>query len=71
MGMFYQAVIAAVLLYGSESWCLPPSALQVLEGFHTVASRRLTRMMPKKCGETWVYPKTSEVLAAARLKTMK
>ena len=70
-GMFYQAVTAAVLLYGSESWCLPPSALKVLEGFHTVASRRLTGMMPKKCGETWVYPKTSEVLAAARLKTMK
>ena len=28
-------------------------------------------MMPKKCGDLWVYPKTSEVLAAAPLKTMK
>ena len=38
-GAFYQAVIAGVLLYGSESWCLPPSALKVLKGFHTVTSR--------------------------------
>ena len=33
VGMFYQAVIAAVLLYGSELWILPPSGLKVLEGF--------------------------------------
>ena len=33
-GTFYQAVMAAVLLYGSESWVLPPSALKVLKGFH-------------------------------------
>ena len=33
VGMFYQAVIAAVLLYGSELWVLPPSGLKVLEGF--------------------------------------
>lgn len=24
-GMFYQAVVASILLYGSESWVLPPS----------------------------------------------
>ena len=24
--MFYQAVVASVLLYGRESWVLPPSA---------------------------------------------
>ena len=69
--MFYEAVITAVLLYGSGLWGIPPSALKVLEGFHTVASRRLTGMIPKKCGDTWVYPKTLEVLVAARLKTMK
>jgi len=66
--MFYQAVVAAVLLYGSESWSLPPQALKLLEGFHVEAARRLTGMMPKKRGETWIYPKSKEVLAAARLK---
>ena len=30
-GMFYQAVVAAVLLYGSESWVLPEAQLRALE----------------------------------------
>lgn len=37
-GMLYQAVIMAVLLYGSESWCLLHSILTVLDEFHTVAA---------------------------------
>ena len=37
-GMFYQAVVATVLLCGSKSWVLPPSALRVLEGFHVEAA---------------------------------
>ena len=36
-GIFYQAVVAAVICYGSESWVLPPSALKVIEGFHVEA----------------------------------
>lgn len=70
LGMFCQAVVTAVLLYGSESWYLPPLALKVLKGFHVVAAWRLTRMMPKKRGDLWTYPKTPEVLTAARPKTM-
>ena len=69
--MFYQAVVVAVLLYGSESWCLPSSALDVLEGFHVEATRRITRMRPRKRGSTWVYPKLAEVLKAARLTTVR
>ena len=45
-GMFYQAVVAAVLLYGSESWVLPPSTLKVLECLHVEAARRMTDMRP-------------------------
>ena len=33
-GMFYQAVAAAVLLYGSELFSLSLYALKVMEGFH-------------------------------------
>ena len=29
-GMFYQAVVAAGLLYGSESWILPKAQLRAL-----------------------------------------
>ena len=47
-GMFYQAVIAAVLLYGSKSWSVSAYDLQALEGFHVEAARRLTGMWPTK-----------------------
>ena len=46
-GMFYHAVVIAVLLYGSESWCLPSLALDVLEGFHVEAAQRITGMRPR------------------------
>ena len=69
--MFYQAVVVVVLLYGSKSWCLPSSALDVLEGFHVEAARRITRMRPRKRGTTWAYPKSVEVLRVARLKTVR
>ena len=70
-GMFYQAVVAAVLLYGSESWVISPYDLRALEGFRVEAARRLTGMRPKKRGETWVYPKSADVLREARLKTIR
>ena len=69
MGL-YQAVVAAVLLYGSETWFVPPHDLRALEGFHVEAARRITGMRPTKRGETWVYPKSVSVLRAARVKTI-
>ena len=47
-GMFYQAAVASVLLYGSETWVLPPSAYKALEGFHVEAVRHITSMQPRK-----------------------
>ena len=32
-GVFYKAIIQAVLLFGSETWNLAPSGLAYLEGF--------------------------------------
>ena len=69
--MFYQAVVAAVLLYGSESWVLSAYDLRALEGFHVECARRLTGMRPTKRGELWVYPKSKDVLRAARLRTIR
>ena len=37
-GMFYQVVVASVLLYSSEYYVLPPSALKVLDGVHVEAA---------------------------------
>jgi hypothetical protein len=70
-GMFYQAVVASVLLYGSESWVVSPSALRELEGFHVEAARRLTGMRPRKEKGEWVYPHSADVLAAAHLQPIQ
>ena len=70
-GMFYQAVVAAVLLYGSETWVTPPHELRALEGFHVEAARRITGMRPTKRGERWVYPKSVSVLKAARVRKIR
>ena len=50
-GMFYQAAVAAVLLYGRKSWMLPATQLARLEGFHVECARRLTGMKPRKRGD--------------------
>ena len=57
-------------LYGSETWVVPPHDLLALEGFHVETARRLTGMRPTKRGETWVYPKSVNVLRAARVRTI-
>ena len=70
-GMFYQAVVAAVLLYGSETWVTPPPHdLRAMEGFHVEAARRITGMRPEKRGNRWVYPKSVNVRRGARVKTI-
>ena len=33
-GLFYKATVQAVLLFGSETWCLSPANLRLLEGFN-------------------------------------
>ena len=70
-GMFFRVVVEAVLLYGSETWSLPPTAMRCLEGFQVEAARRLTGLRPKKLGAVWVYPKSEEVLAAANLRPLE
>ena len=69
--MFYQAVMTAVLLYGSESWVLPDAQLDRLEGFHVECAQRLTGMRPHKRGDKWVYPKSANVLRAAGLQPLR
>ena len=63
-GMFYKATIQAVLLFGSETWNLTPSALKQLEGFHVKAAWRMARDNHPRLdpeSETWHYPSTEDV----------
>jgi len=68
-GMFFKAVVMAVLLYGSESWSITPAALKRLEGFVIRAAYRMARAnKPRRNPDgTWVYPATSDVRAEVGL----
>ena len=70
-GMFYQAVVAAVLLYGSKTWCMTAAARRPLEGLHVEAARRLTGRRPHRVKEVWVYPHSADVLREAGFKTLE
>ena len=47
-GMFYQAVVASNLLYGSKSWVVSLSVLREREGFIVEAAQQLTGMRPRE-----------------------
>ena len=70
-GMFYKATVQAVLLFGSKTRVLAPATLTRLESFHVKAARQMTGLLPKLTSETWKYPKTKTVLAAAGLHTIE
>jgi len=59
-GMFYKAVVQAVLLHGCESWVLTDKVWKVLASFHNGAARCITRKMTYKVGEVWIYPPLEE-----------
>ncbi len=55
---FYQAVVQAILLYGSESWVLSTTAMAWLEGFHIHCAYRMAKEHKPKRGPggMWIYP---------------
>ena len=68
--MFYQGVVVFHLLYGSETWLLPPSGLRTLEDFRVEVARRLTGMRLEKVSGVREYPHSADVLEAAGLRTI-
>jgi Reverse transcriptase (RNA-dependent DNA polymerase) len=72
MAKFYMAIIQAVLLFGSETWALTKEMEGRLDAFHHRCARHLTqRHIRQKPDGTWDYPRSSEVLEEAGLKTIK
>ncbi len=69
---FYHAVLQAVLLYGSETWVISPTALVWLEGFHirAVWQMAITHKPHQGPQNEWVYPKLKDVLRECGMKTM-
>ncbi|KAL7537800.1 hypothetical protein ACHAXR_008089 [Thalassiosira sp. AJA248-18] len=74
-GMFYQAVVQAILLFGSETWALTPSTMNsCLKGFHIRSTYRMARVnKPRKdphAGE-WTYPSSEIALEEVGLKPIR
>jgi hypothetical protein len=68
-GMFYKVTVQAVLLYGSETWTLPPSREKQLEGFYIQATWQMSGLCPeKKPDGSWLYPCSVDVLEKAGLE---
>ena len=72
-GMFYKAVVQSVLLYGCETWIVTPAILRMLTGFQIRAAWRMARRnKPRKLDDdTWVYPRSDEVLKEVGLFTIE
>jgi hypothetical protein len=56
--MFYKAVAQTVLLFGSETWVVTPSMMNMLESFHRQVARRISGRSPVylRREEQWSYP---------------
>ena len=62
LGVSFNDVVQAVLLFGEEMWVLIPQIEQALGSFNHRVARRLTERQPRQRGEgRWEYP----LLAAA------
>ena len=66
------ATVQVVLLFGSETWNLSPSAMKCLDCFHLKAACYVTGMVPKRgVHSVWFYPLSNDTLEAAGLHTTK
>ena len=65
-GMFFKAVVQAVLIFGSETWVMTPRMGHALGSFQNVFAWQITGRQPRRReGEGWIYPP----LAAAMKET--
>jgi hypothetical protein len=70
---FYQAIVQAILLYGSKTWVISRTALARLEGFHIRAAYWMAKTnKPKRSpGNVWEYPRSADVLKECGMKMME
>jgi len=72
MGLFYKAMVQAVLLYGTETWNLMQPLLRMLCSFHHCCACYLAWMMITQLdnGE-WVCPSSAIMREWAGLATIE
>ena len=71
-GRFYVAMVQAVLLFGSETWNVTPSAMKRLEGFHVRAAWQMVmECKPRRnLDGSWMYPSSEDVLKEVGLRSI-
>ena len=72
-GKFFNAVVQAVLLYLSKTWCLTEGLLQELQGFQPLSAWGMAREHKPRRTEAgeWEYPATEDVLREVGLKPIR
>ena len=72
-GMFFRAMVQAVLLYRSETWYLTPALLARLNGFQIKAGYRMARenRLKRDPDGNWMYPRSEDVLEECGLLKME
>ncbi len=70
---FYQAIIQAILLYGSKTWVISWTTLAWLKGFHIHAAYQMAHKNKPRHGpqNEWVYPWLEDVLMECGMKTIE
>jgi len=72
MGLFYKAMVQAVLLYGTETWNLTQPLRRLLCSFHHQYARYLARMTITQLDNgDWVSPPSAVAWEWAGLATIK
>ena len=71
-GMMYKAMFQLVFLYNSERWVVTGDMLNILEGFHHRAARRITRMTATRAaGGEWECPVVVTAMESKGLHTIR
>ena len=72
LGNFYEVVVKSTLLFGAESWVMPPWNRRTLGGFHHRVAHQLETMQPKRTGVgMWIYQPLDEAMKAVGLKEVE
>ena len=71
-GLFFNAVVLAVLIFGSETWVVTPRMGKSLGGFQTQVERRLMGRLPQSTPDgRWTYTSAATERSEAGFLTME
>ena len=71
LGMFFKAVVKAVIIFGSEAWMKTPHMGRALGGFQHILATRITGRQPKRYVDgSCKYPPLETAMQVAGFEEM-